>query len=106
MVWAHSGAPRSHGDWVGDLFGEAKFQEVVQPPTAFRNLGGPKTGGKALAGGVACAMRERRRQWPKVYADSIAAWGASEIKFINLIEGGALRGWNGPAEDRSGRRSG
>jgi hypothetical protein len=61
-------------DWVADLFGGAKFQEVVQPPTAFRNLGGPKTRGKALAVGVACAMRERRREWPGVSADSIAAW--------------------------------
>jgi hypothetical protein len=75
MVWAHSGEPRRQGGLGRRPFRGSQVSGGELIPTAFRNLGGPKTGGKALAGGVACAMRERRRQWPGVYADSIAAWG-------------------------------
>ncbi len=37
-------------------------------------LGGTENRRQDPCGRVACAMRERRRQWPGVYAASIAAW--------------------------------
>ncbi len=78
MVWAHSGEPRPQWGLGRRPFRGSQVSGGGLTPTVFRNLGEPKTGGNALAGGVACAMRERRRQWPGVYAYSPAAWGASE----------------------------